>query len=614
VSMNPRTLVARGICVLLASAPLSAFGGEFFHKTFSAKAYSGSRERQYQVFVPSAYSGQAVPLVMVLHGCKQTEQNMINETRFKELAERENFIVVYPFITSYDGTRSPNCWGFWFAQHIHEGAGEVEDLYGIAREVEAQFAIDPQRRYVTGLSSGAGMSVALAVARSEYFAAAGAEAGLPYAETSSSVGFVCANPGTFQATSAAVEAMRKEQKNAADRRVIPIMTIHSRNDCTVNAKASEIIRDAWLRRYGLSEAAVATLDCSQEGVACTQKKYGSARRSVVETVFYDGARGDFLGNGSHYWVGDNAGEFANPNGPSAAQLFWEFFKSHSFSENQAPTVAIAAASASGTSITISGTARDVDGSIARVEVQLAGRNPVPPILATGTATWSATFSGVPDNSVYVPTAHAIDDKGATANATGSPIQVGTPPPNQLPSISIESASADGTCITLAGAASDSDGSVASAEAKLGDRGFQAASLSGGRFRYQECGLPAGVYSTQARATDNLGAQRTVSGASVKVSGIETSIATWLEHMNANRIRTYGAPCQPGFGACDLGFQSIFLTHSFNPFPLHRLPSSDNWYADPGNIRSAPVERASTPGAVAPHSAAARAPSAASSAR
>jgi len=102
--MNPRTLVARGICVLLASAPLSAFGGEFFHKTFSAKAYSGSRERQYQVFVPSAYSGQAVPLVMVLHGCKQTEQNMINETRFKELAERENFIVVYPFITSYDGT------------------------------------------------------------------------------------------------------------------------------------------------------------------------------------------------------------------------------------------------------------------------------------------------------------------------------------------------------------------------------------------------------------------------------------------------------------------------------------------------------------------------------
>jgi poly(hydroxyalkanoate) depolymerase family esterase len=336
--MNAKTLTARGVALLLASAPLSASGGEFVHKTFSAKAYSGSRERRYQVFVPSAYNGRdAVPMVMVLHGCKQTEQNMINETRFKELAERENFIVVYPFITSYDETRGPNCWGFWFHQHIHEGAGEVEDLYGIGREVEATFKIDPERRYVTGLSSGAGMSVALAVARSEYFAAAGAAAGLPYSERSSSIGLVCANPGIFQSISAAVEAMRKEQKSAADRRVIPIMTIHSRNDCTVNPKASEIIRDSWLRRYGVSEAVTATSDCSQEGVACTQTKYGPAGQSVVETVVYNGARGGFLGNGSHYWVGDNAGEFANPNGPSAAQLFWEFFKRHSFSENQPPS-------------------------------------------------------------------------------------------------------------------------------------------------------------------------------------------------------------------------------------------------------------------------------------
>ena len=49
---------------------------------------------------------------------------MIAQTGFATLAERDGFIVVYPFITSYDGMRSPNCWGFWFPQHIHEGAGE----------------------------------------------------------------------------------------------------------------------------------------------------------------------------------------------------------------------------------------------------------------------------------------------------------------------------------------------------------------------------------------------------------------------------------------------------------------------------------------------------------
>ena len=93
-------------------------------------------------------------MVIVLHGCSQTNENMINETAFTDLAERDGFIVVFPFITSYDGLRNQNCWGFWFDQHIHEGGGEPEDLYQIALAVEQNFRIDPQRRFVTGLSSG----------------------------------------------------------------------------------------------------------------------------------------------------------------------------------------------------------------------------------------------------------------------------------------------------------------------------------------------------------------------------------------------------------------------------------------------------------------------------
>ena len=170
----------------LLSTPSAA--GQIEQKHFAAKPYPSSRDRDYKVFVPASYTGQVpVPMVMVLHGCSQTEQNMLAETRFNELAERDGFLAVYPFITSYDGLRAPNCWGFFIDQHIHEGAGEAEDLYQIAREVETAFKIDPNRRYVTGLSSGAGMAVVLAVVRSEYFAAAGSVAGLPYSETASAV-------------------------------------------------------------------------------------------------------------------------------------------------------------------------------------------------------------------------------------------------------------------------------------------------------------------------------------------------------------------------------------------------------------------------------------------
>ncbi|HWO08447.1 MAG TPA: PHB depolymerase family esterase, partial [Polyangiaceae bacterium] len=296
----------------------------------------GSRERKYRVFVPATYDPHTpVPMLMVLHGCKQTEQNMIDETNFDALAEREGFIVVYPFVTSYDGWRAENCWGFWFDHHIHAGAGEVEDLYQLAREVEARFAIDPQRRYVTGLSSGGGMAVALAVARSEYFAAAGAAAGVAYGESSWAVSFSCMIGGFFETVDSSVASMRGEQTTSADQRPIPVMTVQSKNDCTVNARAAEHIRDAWLTRYGVSTTPYETVDCSNEGVPCKREKYGSAQHSLVETVFYEGATGGFSGSGAHYWVGDDAGPFANPTGPSASELFWDFFRQHRFDDTTA---------------------------------------------------------------------------------------------------------------------------------------------------------------------------------------------------------------------------------------------------------------------------------------
>src|SRR5215212_10053875 len=277
-----RPLLAAALCLVFVAA---ACAGQFERRMLTAKSYPGSRDRQYQVFVPASYDGRTpVPMVMVLHGCRQTEANMINETRFKDVAERDGFLVVYPFITSFDGLRNPNCWGFFLDQHIHQGAGEVEDLHQIAREVEAAFRVDPQRRYVAGLSSGAGMAVAAAVAHSEYFAAAGSVAGLPYSGTSSSVGFVCANPGTFKPVSADVDAMRAEQRRPEEQRPVPIMAIHSTNDCTVNALGSRNIRDSWLRRYGASPAPVATAGCTTEGVACTHTRYGTPQPGTAVGV------------------------------------------------------------------------------------------------------------------------------------------------------------------------------------------------------------------------------------------------------------------------------------------------------------------------------------------
>lgn len=562
----------------------TAYAGRIETKSFNAQPYDGSQNRSYKIFVPSAYTGQSpVPMVMVLHGCKQTHDNMVDETRFKEIAERDNFIVVYPFITPKP-SQPRDCWGFFLGEHIHQGKGEVEDLYRIALEVEAAFKIDPGRRYVTGLSSGGGMTVALAVARSEYFAAAAPVAGLPYSETSSSVGFVCANPGIFRPVTDVVAAIRAEQSRPEEQRPAPIIIIHSRNDCVVNAKGSDNIRDSWITRYAVDPTAVATVDCRTEGVACVRTKYGSAGRVLVETVFYDGERGDSIGAGSHYWVGDNSGEFANPKGPSASELVWDFFKAHPFAEHPALSVSIASASAVGTSVNVAGSASASAGSIVEVAVQLDGLFPQPRKIASGTANWAVAFADLPNNAFYAPVVTVKADDGLTVSKRGQPIAVGSPV-NVPPDVSIQDALVNGDCVTVKGAASDPDGQVATVEVQLGSRGFKPATFSQTSYEYQECGLPGGVYATQARASDSLGAASAIaSGPSANVSDLQVVAANWQSHMSAGRLKVYSSPCRNiGFGACDVGFSEIFLANQFNPFPLQRKPASSDWYLHRANI-------------------------------
>src|SRR5262249_17294129 len=261
--------------------------------------------------------------------------------------------------------------------------------------------------------------------------------------------------------------------------------------------------------------------CTAKGVACTQTKYGTPQRSVVETVFYDGERGDVIATNSHYWVGDNNGQFANPKGPSASELQWAFFRAHPFRDTHPPSISIASATANGTSVTVNGTASVPNGSVASVTVRLDGRFPQSSKTATGTNNWTITFDNLPSDAFYVPVATAKDNDGATTAATGNPVAVGSPPANAPPIVAINSASVSADCITVNGTASDPEGQLAGVDVELGTRGRKPAALIQTGFKYQECGLPAGTYTTSAQATDNVGAKSpVVSGPNVTVSDLQ----------------------------------------------------------------------------------------------
>ncbi len=578
---HPLATIVRGalltIFISFAAAFRPANAGEDVSQTFRAKSYPGSKDREYIVHLPTGYDGaKPIPLVMVLHGCKQTHLTIKHDSNFDAIADREGFMVVYPFITSFDGLRNTNCWGFWFDAEIHEGAGEVQDLWSLIEEVQSDYNIDPSRIHVTGLSSGAAMAIAVMVAHAEGIASGAETAGLPYSETSASVGFSCFNPGTFKPVSAIADAIDREM--GAEKRPVPIFIVHSRDDCTVNIKAAESARDSWGRIYGVDTTNPVSMQSgTTRGTPWTHLKYPALDgQTIIETFIVSGK--------DHGWYGGRNGEFAFADAPNTAQLMWEFFEAHPLQANAPPAVAIDRSFAhDDRCITVSGTAEDRDGSIVSVTVAFTGVYPQNAQSAelAGRA-YTFTVCRLRDDAAYTPLVEAIDDDGGRASVRGDAVIVGEPPANLPPSITIEEQNVDGGCIVIRGSASDDD-EVVSVEARIGAMGWRAVDLKDGRWTYQACGLRAGTYTSAARATDNEGLLASVSGEEVVVEiaydGMERSSLSG--HVAARRVRYYPI----GFGTADASYVDLLRRHGVaEAFPLYSFQG--DWYADPGNIPSA----------------------------
>jgi len=294
---------------------------------FSAKTYRGSRDRHYRLFVPSSYHpDKPMPLVMVLHGCHQTHMDIEKITSFNQLAEREGFLVLYPFVTGYGGLRAKNCWGWWLASQIRAGAGEVEDLHQMLAEVQQLYAVDGKRIHVTGLSSGAGMAVALMVTHGRTIASGCSVAGVAYGESSQAVQLIRQISPHYKSVAGLVRGMEKQLP--AIKPLVPIFIVHSRDDSVVNIKAAKNLRDSWAQCFGVSLQQKSNLQTGESGDSRWQHaRYSSTThsgsnklRSGIETLWLDGP--------GHGWCGGQPGSFSFPDAINLSEHIWAFFKAH----------------------------------------------------------------------------------------------------------------------------------------------------------------------------------------------------------------------------------------------------------------------------------------------
>jgi poly(3-hydroxybutyrate) depolymerase len=143
---------------------------------------------------------------------------------------------------------------------------------------------------------------------------------VPYGETPAAVSRNCWFPGIFRPVDGVVRAMDAEM--GREKRPVPLLVIHSTDDCAVNIRAGENLRDSWGTAFGVDTAHPVSSDSGvTQGTRWTHARYGARDGgTVVETLFVEGL--------PHGWYGDRDGKYAFSNAPDSAQLAWEFFKSH----------------------------------------------------------------------------------------------------------------------------------------------------------------------------------------------------------------------------------------------------------------------------------------------
>ena len=76
----------------VSTADIVPEGGKFIEAVYTNAAGS----RAYKLYIPSRYQGQALPLIVMLHGGTQTPDDFAAGTRMNLIAEEQTCLVAYP--------------------------------------------------------------------------------------------------------------------------------------------------------------------------------------------------------------------------------------------------------------------------------------------------------------------------------------------------------------------------------------------------------------------------------------------------------------------------------------------------------------------------------------
>ncbi|MDW7746767.1 PHB depolymerase family esterase [Halomonas sp.] len=293
--------------------------------TFTAGSFTNhAGTREYKLYLPSGYHGQALPLVVMLHGCTQDPDDFAAGTTMNRLAEEQPCCVLYP--AQPMTANSSKCWNWFKAEDQQREGGEPAILAGMTRQVIDTHGLDASRVYVAGLSAGAAMATTLAMTYPELFAAVGVHSGLPHGVAQTLPDALAAMQGGTGSLAGGGTARASGWASE-----VPAIIFHGDRDTTVHPSNADRVAAQYAATLREDETASHRESSGRVTVEQGQVADGHA---YTRTTHHDGKGEPRLEKwqvhgAGHAWLGGSThGSHTDPRGPDASKEMLRFFFCH----------------------------------------------------------------------------------------------------------------------------------------------------------------------------------------------------------------------------------------------------------------------------------------------